>query len=291
MGFSGCSTCSSSSELDRSRISILTAGEEYSWALNALKDISQVRSDLTDEVRQAAEKEHGIMRASLLFAVKPDDQEEIFCALAELLKMTTEQINQEPIELLSHLDLNWLGREKLLVAILHLRCMSLAYNLLESVYGLYENKIGAMDIGPIEWWLDWLMENSGTQEWWFFQDRLSHLFATHLTPEGREAFVSEFNKQWSPYRRVLARTILIARNDLTTEHFSEDAISFLLADLSREKSWDSHHGHLLSRTATETFVAERLLPLLSDAQEPFRSNLTEVLRHGGRRHGRRYVTT
>ena len=71
--------------------------------------------------------------------------------------------------------------------------------------------------------------------------------------------------------------------------FSEDAVSFLLADLSREKMRAYFSKHLLGRTATEQFVTERLLPLLADAKQPLLKNLYEVLKEAGSRHGRRYI--
>jgi hypothetical protein len=45
----------------------------------------------------------------------------------------------------------------------------------------------------------------------------------------------------------------------------------------------------LGGIATETFVEERLLPLLSNENEPFKSNLREVLKIAGRKHRRRYI--
>ena len=74
---------------------------------------------------------------------------------------------------------------------------------------------------------------------------------------------------------------------LTTEMLSEDAISFLLADLNHEGG-ASPFGTVLGAAATEAFISERLLLLLPDAKEPFLSNLRGVLKHAGDRHGRRY---
>ncbi|MBU1397799.1 MAG: hypothetical protein KKH85_02715, partial [Proteobacteria bacterium] len=87
------------------------------------------------------------------------------------------------------------------------------------------------------------------------------------------------------------RTILLARSDLSVNQLSEDAISFLLADFSNRKFPGDFEGHLLENTATEAFVIERLLPLLSNAEEPLRNNLAKVLQRVGKRHGRRYVAT
>jgi hypothetical protein len=117
------------------------------------------------------------------------------------------------------------------------------------------------------------------------------LFANKLNPETWDAFVSEFNKQDSPYRGVLDYMVLPYKKDISTDHFGEDAISFLFADLSKREYIYDFKGHLLEETATESFVTEHLLPLLPNAEEPLRSNLIKVLKEVGKRHGKRYVAT
>jgi hypothetical protein len=135
------------------------------------------------------------------------------------------------------------------------------------------------------------MEAVHTKEGWWFNDRLSSLFASNLKTEVMDSFVAEFNKQDFLYRGVLAKTILLARKDLSIEQLSEDGISFLLSDLSTRTSSDPVRGHLLGNIATETFVVERLLPLLPTAEEPFRGNLSKVLQQAGIRHGIRYIAS
>lgn len=270
----------------------LIADEEYgAWAINALRDICMARPDLVSWVLDACANTKGILRAALLYTIAADDQEPVFDALNALYNFSPEQLAAQPIELLSHLELNWSGHENLFVGLLRLRNTRLAWKLLETTYAKPDTKLGHLEIGPIEWWLEWIKETEHTDEGWWLQDRLSWLFANKLTPETRDAFVREFNRQNSPYRSILASKILLARHDLSIDQFSENAISFLLADLSTRKDIDAFEEHLLGSTVTETFVIERLLPLLPNTEEPLRSNLVKVLRQAGRRHGRRYVAT
>ena len=114
------------------------------------------------------------------------------------------------------------------------------------------------------------------------------LLTNHTNDQTHEAFVREFNNPTSKFRRVLSN-IFLSRRDLSTDAFSEDAISFLMADLNHGARFSGHRGHLLGNIATEQFVTERLLPLLSDAQSPFLENLRSVLKQAGSRHGRRYI--
>ncbi len=260
------------------------------WGINALRDICIARPDLAFLVRDVAKNTTGILRIVLLSTVAINDYELVFDSLKTLMDLTPEQLAEEPIELISHLELNWIGHEGLFVSLLRLRNTKLAWELIETK-DEHKVNIGTLEIGPIDWWLEWCKEVSHTEEGSWFNDRLSSLFAHNLTTEVLDEFVAEFNKQVSPFRGVLAETILPARKDLSIEQLSEDAVSFLLADLSTRTSIDSFPGHLLGDITTEAFVIERLLPLLPTAKDPFRSNLSKVLQQAGRRHGRRYVAS
>ena len=125
-------------------------------------------------------------------------------------------------------------------------------------------------------------------DWWFLEG-LGSLFGQHLDVQGQNEFVREFNNSDSEFRESLARFVLPYFANVTTDRFSEDAISFLLADLRCESHSASSSGHLVGIAATEEFVTEYLVPLLPDAKEPLLGNLHAVLREAGSRHGRRYL--
>lgn len=274
-------------------IQFIREGEEDKgeWGIGALRNLCIARPDLISFVQDVANNSKGIFRTALLYTVASNDFTIVFDSLKLLCKVSPEELSKEPIELLHHLELDWKGHENLFIELLRIRNTKFAWKLIESTGYTGEANIGTLEIGPIEWWLEWIMEASHTDEGWWFNDRLSRLFAANLKTEVHDAFVKEFNKKESPYRTVLATTILMARKDLTVEKLSEDAISFLLAEISRKAAIDSFRGHLLGNVATETFVIERLLPLLTTAEEPFLSNLSTVLKLAGKRHGRRYVAS
>ena len=267
-------------------LSILGTGHRF--ALNALKCLCVGKSDLSEAVRQEASKKSGIEKAVLMHCVSPADFAPVFQALGELVEMGDEQRHEQPLQILDGLECDWTGQEELFVQLLRLRNVRLAALLLghsnpPSLLGL-----GNLNIGPIYWWLEWMMEvrASGANTW--FLDQLGGLFNNHLNRDVQHEFVFEFNKPSSKFRRLLLQFVLPHLTDITTDMFSEDAISFLLADLSNEGSTLHFRGHLLGRTATEEFVTERLLPLLSDRKQPLSKNLHAVLRQAGSRHSRRY---
>ena len=261
-------------------------GAEDSWALDALKCLCAARSDLAEAVKQEASKKAGIEKAALIHCVSPADFAPVFQALGELVEMSDEQRQGQPLQMLDRLC-DWTGQEELFVQLLRLRDVEVATAILVSVPPLLPG-LGNLNIGSIYWWLEWMMEvdSSGNNIW--FLDKLGGLFGRHLNREVQHEFVFEFNKSRSKFRRLLLRFVLPHLTDITTEMFSEDAISFLLADLSYEGSESSFRGNLLGRIATEEFVTERLLPLLGDTKQPFLGNLHTVLRQAGSRHGRRY---
>jgi len=267
-------------------LSMLQDLDDDAWAFRALQCLCAARPDLAEVVGARALNEHGLLKTALLFCSTPNDSKIIFDALSEWADMNDEQRRKGPIFLLKQVQLDWTGHEALLVKLLKLRDVKLALALINQI-----ETIGELEIGPIEWWLDWLMDEKDPDLWWWLRDRISILFEEHLNPEARNAFVAEFNRPGSKYRRVQANSILLAQNDLNTDSFSEDAISFLLASLREKGTADAIRGHLLGNTATESFVTERLLPLLSTTEEPLATNLRRVLRNVGSRHGRRYVAT
>ena len=260
-----------------------------SWALSALNCLCKARPDVAEAVTARSSKVSGLLRAMLLNCASRADVAPVFEALAELAEMSVEKRAREPIHLVEQIELNWAGREALFVQLLRLRDTRLALALIRSL-GFFPT-IGELAIGPVDWWLEWFMEEKDTELGYWFHHEMAQLFAKFVNAESRKAFVTEFNRSGSEFRKLLARSILPYWSDLTTDVFSEDAISFLLSDLNQDQSAAGFRGRLLGTTATEKFVIERLLPLFSDAKPPLSENLRKVLTQAGSRHGRRYVTT
>lgn len=272
------------------RLISMIIGSDDDWGLRALQCLCEARPDLAASVVSRAMQSSGLKKALPLYCATTDADEAnalMFNTLAELLTMDEEQRHQQPIKVLKQIDLDWSGRESLLIKLLKLRDAELAFALLEGMF--HENKVGELDIGDIEWWLDWMLDIRDPHLTYWLKDRIGNLFAQHLSPTARDAFVAEFNKPKSRFRGLLADWFLVKRSDLTTDDFSDDAISFLLSALRRGTTRGDRNGYLLGRVATESFVVERLMPLLAEATEPLLSGLKKVLREAGRRHGRRYI--
>ena len=280
------SWASFSSEHVRRLVSMMDA--EDSWALPALEQLCAARPDLAEVVERDAMSMSGIRQAALMHCVSQEDHEPVFRALEALAGTSDEERRSEPVQLLDHIECDWSGREDLFVDLLRLRDVRLARAVFGSSAPPTLPSLGNLDIGPIDWWLDWMMEEwAGDGDNWF-PLQLGGLFGSHLSADAQEEFVSEFNKPRCKFRGVLLRFVVPALPDLSTDAFSEDALSLLLADLDRESGAPRFERHVLGSTATEEFVTERLLPLLAGAKEPRLSRLQTVLRQAGSRHNRRY---
>jgi hypothetical protein len=261
---------------------------EDRWALPALQPLCAARPDLAEIVKRQAMCMSGISKAALMHCISPEDHDPVFRALEALVGMSDEELEREPVQMLEHIECDWSGRESLLVDLLRLRDVRLA----RAVFGGRAPPkllgLGNLDIGPIDWWLDWMMDEWAEDGDGWFLTQLGGLFGHHLSADVQGKFVSEFNKPRSKFRGVLLHFVVPSLPDLSTDAFSEDAVSLLLADLDRESGARSCQPHVLGSTATEEFVTERLVPLLAGAKEPGLSKLQAVLRQAGSRHNRRY---
>jgi len=269
-------------------ISILEFADK-NWAIDALRNICAARPDLSEVVKYEASKRTGIEKAALLYCASPTDLTPCFQALGELIDMSEEERNKQPIQILEQIEYDWAGKEDLFVQLLKLRDKQLASALFGGNSPPTVLNLGNLEIGPIEWWLEWMMGINTTDDGYWFCVQFGALLGEHLDEKVQDEFIAEFNKTSSKFRRLLMKTVLPKCKNITTEVFSEDSISFLLADLSREGGINYFHGHLLGDAATEQFVTEHLLPLLPNAKQPLLNNIHEVLRQAGSRHGRRYL--
>ena len=271
----------------RGLISMMDA--EESWALPALQCLCAARPDLAEIVERESMGMSGISKAALMNCISPEEHDPVFRALEALVGMSDEELKREPVQMLEHIECDWSGRESLIVDLLRLRDVRLARAMFGGSSSPELPGLGNLDIGPIDWWIDWMMDERAEDGDGWFLIQLGGLFGHHLSADVHEEFVSEFNKPSSKFRDVLLHFVVPSLPDLSTNAFSEDAISLLLADLDSESDAGSFESHVLGSTATEEFVTERLVPLLAGAKEPGLSKLQAVLRQAGLRHNRRYL--
>jgi len=257
------------------------------WAASALAYVCRLRPELMHLLGPAVENSIGIKRIALNYALG------FGSGVFEPFWSTLEQLADNPItdsdracpHVLGALrQISWTGREMLLIRILKKRDWQLARPLLETFLDVQLNLDGLVE--PLDWWWQWMDEAPADNDGWFFCNRLTGLLMPGIPARLHEACVDAFNTAGCRHRSVLKEHVLWYVRDLSTDQLSHDAINFLLADLHQQQPRTSH-GILLGKIATETFVAEKLLPLLG-GEDPLRINVQTAIDAAGRRFGRRF---
>lgn len=271
----------------------LQIGEEHNQrgALQSLYQICKVREDLTVRILQEAEKNSGILKAALYYIISQDGKHNmIFNSLEELLKKDLSTLDLEPFYLLVELyKLNWKGQERLFVNLLKLRNNELARYLCAGVTGNFgEQSHLNLEIGPINWWLDWFSEYEGIHSW-FFLDRVVTTIVQFIDYDKRREFIKEFNIPTSIYRQVISQVFLIRYDELTLRDFTDESITFLLENLNKTMGIFHFDSHPLEKIATEAFVSEVMIPRLSLVSGEKKNNLRTLIEKIGKRHNRRYL--
>ncbi|MBP1087042.1 MULTISPECIES: SIR2 family NAD-dependent protein deacylase [Pseudomonas] len=272
---------------NRSHVSRLKELIEDTWVVDALKIMCAASSDIAEYLKEEAALSEGLLKAALLYCVDPKSMEPVFSELEQILALDEKDRKKVSFVILSHVDLDWLGKEELFVRLLRTKDFSLIDSVIGSSLPVRIRNLELLDLGDLTWWLEWMQVLSVDRANYWFLFRLGDVLANHTSTQSKPDFLNKFNSE-PKYRQVILDFIL-QRMDLTTDVIEDDAVSFLLADLSRQKNFSLMHLNFLGAAATENFIAERLLPLLLDAQGPLKENLLSTLEQAGSRHGRRYL--
>lgn len=260
-------------------------GDEH-WSLDAIKIISSFSKEFSVLVKQRAEQEIGMLKSLLLY-VSLQNSDLIYQELNRVVELKAEQVSREPVHLFTNIEIDWRSREELLV-----KCLKVSdIKFIKAIsYNISYSDFGMLEIGPAQFWLDLLKDFKSNEDVYWIAYYLSRVFGSSLSKESFKVFLDEFNKPDSKYRELLSEVIFLARDDLTTDDFTEEAISYLLAKLSKDNERGFFDRCLLSNASTEKFVKEYLLPLSKITEEPMVSNLRKILLESGSRHGVRYLS-
>jgi hypothetical protein len=260
---------------------------DRSWAADALREICLVQPDLARQVQADSKEFLGLKSALISNCVNPLDMGPVFRELDKIVCLSAAERQHVPFNFLDSIEIDWKGREAFFLKLLELRDVNLASAIMGGTYPVTLKNLGELDLGDVTWWLKWMHDEMNDDEGGWFLFRLGDLFGTYACTRNRKAFIKEFNER-SEFRSLL-QSYVLGRLDITTDEIDDDAISFMLAELSKKKAEHNFGTGLLGSAATESFITDRVLPLLIKAQEPLRGNLYMILERAGSRHGRRYL--
>ncbi|MBS7416996.1 SIR2 family NAD-dependent protein deacylase [Pseudomonas syringae] len=260
---------------------------EELWVIEALKIFCAARSDIAEYVKEKALSSEGLVKVALLYCASPTEMAPVFCEIEKILALDTNYQKTLPFDILSDMDIDWSGQELLFVQVLRSKNLDFISPILGSSIPVRLDNLGILDIGNVIWLLEWMRDMSEDANNQWFLARLGDVLANHADSQAKAAILNEFNLG-TEFRMVIL-DFIIQRMDVTTDEIDAEAISFLLADLSRERGDRFIDASFLGTAATEAFIVERLFPLLISAQDPLKENILSVLDQAGTRHGRRYL--
>ncbi|HYI39845.1 MAG TPA: SIR2 family protein [Allosphingosinicella sp.] len=275
---------------DHLRALIVAIKDNGGWSPMALSKICEHRPELRSQVVELAEDESEWVRAVLVHLAGGSGESNLFSLLQGIVEMPADERRHIPYGLLTPVALNWAGHEDLYVSLLQLRDPKLRDYLLGPGLPVTVRGLGSLPLGDLAQWFQWMLDLAGEEKNNLWEiSRFGSLLGTYSGEEACRGFIDEFCKSDSRWRPLIGRFILPYAPSVSSDDLSEDAISYLLADLSREDAITALEGHLLGKCATERFVVERLVPLAAGAEGVFLKNLRAVLENAGARHGRRYL--
>lgn len=266
-------------------ISLVGRKIDHSWPTRALLAILGGRPDLRSYTLRNIDKLEPVKKSILQYCCNGSDPDIIFSSLSWHLDCKNNECNELPITALSEIDISWHKHGELLVRLLQLKNNDLVVALLGHSFDMHDRIGNDLNLGDLYWWLEWMSEQNHSDR------RLAHLLGNFLSMQVanniQERFLAEFNRSNTKYREPLV-TILKAQTNLSTDDLSEEAISYLLDHLEIRSEWEDC-ATLLGEAATERFVNERLLSLMTNPSPTVAMSLKDVLSRAGAKHGRRYI--
>jgi hypothetical protein len=279
---------------DESGPSLLAAihSPNGAWAISDLRMLAGRSAEWLGWARaQAAENRNGLLGALLAYAAQDDDT--FFEILAGLAADPPDWSKQPTVALQHCSDLSWADQASLLVSLLRTPNDRFVWDVLEgfsfsSVHGA-ELATSDLSLGAIEPWVRRIARAGNDTVGFFFRDRLGRFLGEVASAEDRVSLLRMLQSAPITERRALVDHILPHVRGLTLREIPDDGLSWALEDLAQREV--DAEDTLLGTIATEEFVESVILPRLrgTDA-EPLRSNLFDLARSVGSRHGRRYVT-
>lgn len=259
--------------------------ENIFWARDALYDICTHRIDLRRTVEALATRWAGLAQADLLMCSR-QDQAPAFAALEALLQASDDELHNTNYSSIEHWDLNWHGRESLLLNLLERKIQPLASALLGAGVPSHLQGFGRIEITRATWWLEWINASVVAGNHWFAA-RLVSFLSEHATESLARRLLTEINDPKSNHRSLLLSHVLPYFSSVTTDDLSGEAAEYAINDLL-ERDSDGLAGCFLGGAATETFATERMLPLVTRVDKKEAERIRGALDQAGQRHGRRY---
>jgi hypothetical protein len=230
----------------------------------------------------------GIERIALLAC--PDvDLTVIHKELERLVFQSDAELTRQPFNIFVLAELDWTGTGSLYPRLLLRNVQPLQRSLLGDV--LPNNIKGLSLLGPdvLTPLVDMAVTLPQGEDASWVKLQLGSIVGRYGNKETRAYLLDRLAHGQNRIRHWIKVCVLSFIESVSTDDMSDDAIAFLLADLSRDNAFSEFWNNPLGHVASERFVSERLIPLARGASDIVLKNLSVVLKAAGDRHGRRYL--
>lgn len=257
------------------------------WALECMFVILKERKDLLDYAKGLSAELRGMKKVAILYC-DPRSLEDFWLEVSRISDLSLQEINHEPVFLFQAMEVNWKDKEDIFIKLLNIGNYDLDKALLEALYAISD---GFFDFNsqPVHWWLEWMINipsNGKYKDNWWILNRLGNLLGSKINAQNQSLILDEFNKAESKYREIITEYILGNIPNLTLEALTEESIMFLLEDL---KSKQSHGRFNIGTIATERFVEEKLMPLVTSSKGKIQKNILNAINLAETRNKRRFI--
>lgn len=265
--------------------------EEAMWCVDLLVKICSLKPELCIYLQylNTSKSISKIERLVILYVLNNAGSEKFWIQYEEFIKDPTGSIGI----ITQFKKLNWKNRKKIINLIFERKDIKLLHVFLESVRH-NTNLDFHMEIENIKELLNWLEDINNTSK--PLQDNkfswtlilAKEFIISHTEKSIQKEVVQLFNSADCPFRLFLEK-VVFELPSVTTDSLTEDAILFCINNLFRQRY--NPYNKNIGQISTESFVQNKLMPLLSQSNEILRFNLQEVLSQAGFAHKKRYVQT
>lgn len=272
--------------IDLLSFSLIT--EQAKWCVDLLIKICSLKPELQIYLQYLNTKPKSkIERLVILYVLNNAGSESFWLEYEEFIKNPIDSINI----IVGFDELDWTNREGIINFIFEKKDIKLFGIFLDSVrYNRnFEFRIGLGKIKELLNWLEDIDSSGGIQEeFYWILEFTKEFIISHTEKTIQKEIVELFDSEDCPFRLFVER-VVFELPSVTTDSLSEDTIQFCINNLYRKRY--PFFVKNIGQISTESFVQNKLMPLLSQSNEVLRFNLQEVLRQAGNAHKKRYINT
>lgn len=264
---------------------LLQQNGEKKWIIRLIKVLCRLCPAIFQTINAKIDSGKGISRLAYLYTAGYKRKKEFIRHFTEMLEQG--KLTEDIVEAFDEIDLHQYGDFLIEKLIWHMD-----FPLLTAF--LSANTFQCRHIYAIPVLLSIRLINWATTEEINFDSWdmlvIGNFISNHMDKSLEKDLIDYFHTAPTPQKRFLAYYAFKEASGLRLEMFTQYDINFLVEDLRHKQYTEEvfNNGTLLSNIATEAFVEERLLPLLSEDNEILQGNLRLVLHQIGRNLGRRY---